>query len=202
MTDYHSGLDLAVFHAINGHGGGALDTVFLTLSAPWFGIAVGALVVALLALRGGTQRLALMVAFAVAVTLSDVFGSDVLKPLLGRMRPCYALPPGSFRWVGAASDVGSLPSLHASNFFAMAGVAWAASRRAGLLALVVAALVALSRVYLGVHWPTDVLAGAAWGLACAWLALAAGRGVARHLVRWRRGIAAKREHPPRHEREP
>lgn len=199
MIDYHSGLDLAVFHALNSSGGPFLDAAFLTLSANWFGILAGAALVLFVALRGGRRRLALLVAFAVAVVVSDSVGAQVLKPLLGRMRPCYALPPGSFRWVGAASDVGSLPSLHASNFFAMAGIAWAASRRAGLVAVPIAALVALSRVYLGVHWPTDVLAGAAWGLGCAWVGLEAGRGAARLAQR------AAREHTgeePRNDRPP
>jgi undecaprenyl-diphosphatase len=200
MIDYHSGLDLAVFQAINAHGSERLDPIFLTLSAQWFGILCGAVLVAFLALRGGRRRLALMVAFAVAVALSDSFGSNVLKPLLGRMRPCFALPPGSFRWIGQAADVGSLPSLHASNFFAMAGVAWSAGRRTGLAAVVIAALVALSRVYLGVHWPTDVLAGAVWGLACAWVGLAAGGGAARLLQRSRNGISGDPGHPPGHER--
>jgi len=176
-TDHHSVLDLAVFHAVNSDGGRFLDAAFLALSAKWFGLLAGAALLAFILLRGGRRRLALLVAFAVAVALSDAVGAQVLKPLLGRMRPCYALPRGSFRWLGAASDVGSLPSLHASNFFAMAGVAWSAGRRAGMVALVIAALVALSRVYLGVHWPSDVLAGVAWGLACAWVGLAIGRRV-------------------------
>ncbi len=130
--------------------------------------------------------------------LSDTFGAQVLKPLFGRMRPCYALPRGSFRWIGAASDVGSLPSLHASNFFALAGVTWGVARRAGVVALVIAALVAVSRVYLGVHWPSDLLAGAAWGLACAWAGLAIGRRVPRLASRPRSGEGQepRREEPP------
>ncbi len=41
-TDYHSALDLAVFHAINSDGGRFLDAAFLTLSAKWFGVLAGA----------------------------------------------------------------------------------------------------------------------------------------------------------------
>jgi undecaprenyl-diphosphatase len=86
------------------------------------------------------------------------------------MRPCYALPPGTFRWLVPASDVGSLPSLHAANFFALATVAAAVDRRLGLAAVAVAAAVAWARVHGGVHWPSDVVAGAAWGALCGALA--------------------------------
>jgi undecaprenyl-diphosphatase len=83
----------------------------------------------------------------------------------------------------------------------MAGVAWAAGRRAGIAAVVIAALVALSRVYLGVHWPTDVLAGAAWGLACAWVGLAAALGAVRLIRRpfpKRAGDGPAGDRPPPH----
>lgn len=186
--DYHTAAEVTVFRAINADGGRLLDLLFLGLSSKAFGMVAGAAVVALIASCARQRRLPLLVAFALAMVLSDTVGAQVLRPLFGRTRPCFALPPGEFRFLGPASDVGSLPSLHASNFFAMAWVSFAANRRAGLLAFAVASLVALSRIYLGVHWPTDVLAGLAWGTACACTAL----GFARRVLWGRAGRAPDR----------
>jgi undecaprenyl-diphosphatase len=172
--DHHTALEETVFRALNWDGGRLLDTLAVTLSARWFGVITGVAIVVAIAVATGRRRLALLVAFAVALVMSDLVGAQVLRPLVGRMRPCFALRE-TVRWLAPASDVGSFPSLHAANFFAMAFVAWAADRRIGIAALAIAAAVALSRVYVGVHWPTDVLAGAAWGTLCAFTALAVAR---------------------------
>jgi len=179
--DHHTAVEETIFRALNFDGGRLLDVLAVTLSARWFGVAFGAALVVTIAVAGRRMRIGLLVAFAVALVLSDLVGAQVLRPLFGRMRPCFALPPGSVRWLAPASDVGSLPSLHASNFFAMTVVARACARGPGVVALVVAAAVALSRVYVGVHWPTDVLAGTVWGTLCGLAGLAvatlfAGRG--------------------------
>jgi undecaprenyl-diphosphatase len=170
-VDHHTGIEEALFRALNCDGGRLADALAVTISYRWFGVATGLAVVAAIAIAARGRRFELLAAFALALVLSDLVGARVLRPLLGRMRPCYALRE-TVRWLSPASDVGSLPSLHAANFFAMAVVAWVADRRVGLVALVVAAAVGLSRVYVGVHWPTDVLAGATWGVLCALMALA------------------------------
>ncbi|MDT7953179.1 MAG: phosphatase PAP2 family protein [Acetobacteraceae bacterium] len=133
---------------------------------------VGALVLAtarLLALaRQRGSSLFLLAAFAGALALQGV-----AKLVVGRPRP--ELLPHAARVFTT-----SFPSSHAtvSAAIALAGAVLLAragpDRRfaavAGLIAVCLAALVGLSRLYLGVHWPTDVLAGWAlgvsWGAAC------------------------------------
>lgn len=171
--DFHSGAEAWLFRALNADGGPILDGLMVVLSAKAFGAAWAVLLAVLLARAArGPERLRRVAALGAAIALSDGAGSQLIRPLLARRRPCYALPPGTLRWLAPAADVGSMPSLHAANFFAMATVAAAAGPRLGLAALGVAVMVSLSRVYVGVHWPTDVLAGAAWGVACGALARA------------------------------
>lgn len=178
-VDHHGALEEAVFLALNRVAGPLLDGATVILSARPFGVAVAlALALAIgVALARGRRRLALLLGLALALAASDLLGARVLRPLIGRMRPCYALPPGTVRLVVSAADVGSFPSLHASNFFAMATVAWAARRGVGIAAVILAAAVAWSRVHGGVHWPTDVVAGAGWGALCGLAGLAVARRV-------------------------
>ena len=174
--DRHGPLEEAVFRVLNRDAGRLLDQATVVLSSRLFGVALAlALAAAIGLVARGRRRLALLLALAVALAASDLVGARVLRPLLGRMRPCFALPPSSVRLLVDAADVGSLPSLHASNFFAMATVAWATGRRLGAGAVAIAAAVAWSRVHGGVHWPTDVLAGAGWGTICGLVALAVAR---------------------------
>ncbi|HTP29211.1 MAG TPA: phosphatase PAP2 family protein [Anaeromyxobacteraceae bacterium] len=153
------------------------------LSSRGLGIGFGLLVCAILWLRWRHLAFRSFLALGLAMCVSDFAGSRLIRPIFARMRPCYALPPGTFRWLSPAANGPSLPSLHAANTFALALVATLSWPKLALVAYPFAIAVSLSRVYVGVHWPTDVLAGAAWGTVSGLLAWLVSRILARHFPR-------------------
>ncbi len=111
------------------------------------------------------QRCVLRIGFAMA---SAWILARLGQHLFPQPRP-FSLGLGT-AWVAHADSAG-FPSTHATVAFAFAGAVVACTRRwlSGLAALAVAALVAWSRVCLGLHFPLDVVAGAIIGGAGAWL---------------------------------
>jgi len=172
LADFRAPLDLELLRLVNRDAGPWADAAARVLSSHAFGVGVGLLLALLLWRLQGRAALRSALALGLGVALSDAGGSQLLRPLFGRLRPCYALP-GAVRQLLPAANVPALPSLHAANLFALALVATLADRRLAPLAYLAAALVALSRVYGGVHWPSDVVAGALWGSLCGAAAWAA-----------------------------
>lgn len=89
-----------------------------------------------------------------------------LKPLIGRIRP-FMVNTAVELLVKAPSSA-SFPSGHTASSFAVVGVLWAVKHPLWKPAAVVAALMAFSRLYLYVHWPTDILGGIVVGWLCGW----------------------------------
>lgn len=166
-------LDRAVFLAIN-H-----DLVRYHLDKPmqllgrigtggavWFGLFL------LIFILGGRRGRRLAITGAVAVILALLISDGILKGLVERPRPFDPTQLGHLaRVVGARPTGFSFPSGDAAAAFAAASIL---GRRGGTwawLAWILAVLIAFSRVYVGAHFPLDVLGGVVVGLFAAWLAM-------------------------------
>jgi len=107
---------------------------------------------------------------AVSVIIASVL-VELIKIVTARDRPFESLDDSvrTISFYGLAESTGSsFPSGHAARMFVVATVISLNVRIPGrVTAFLVAAMVAVSRVYLGLHWPTDIVAGAVLGVAVA-----------------------------------
>lgn len=101
-----------------------------------------------------------------ALALDLIACNMILKPLIGRIRP-FAFRPELPLLVSPPGDA-SFPSGHTAAAFAMVFALKTAGSSLWRPALVLAAVTAFSRLYLYVHWPTDVLGGILLGAAVGW----------------------------------
>jgi undecaprenyl-diphosphatase len=138
---------------------------FITLQEHW-NISYIILFVLLFWKGGRNGRIAATV-LLLTIIISDFTSSTLIKSLVGRPRPCRE--PESVRLLISCGPGFSFPSSHAVNNFAMAFVLSYFFRTYRWVLFILAAMIAWSRVYVGVHFPVDILSGAFLGSAIAFL---------------------------------
>lgn len=106
------------------------------------------------------------IGFGVLVSYCLVYaiGQCGLKELIGRVRPCRI--DETVNMIVSCPSSFSCPSTHSSWAFASATVIYRNDKFAGIMTYIVAAIIAFSRMYDFVHFPTDILFGAVLGVLC------------------------------------
>jgi len=184
MADILYSLDKSVFYFFN-HSlhNSVLDVVMVFLTRTdtlhfriFYGVAWLALMV-----KGGRRGRTIAILLIPVIAASDQLSSSVIKHLVSRMRPCFTLHDVSLL-VPCGSGM-SFPSSHAVNNFAAATLFSFYYRRWSWAFVTYASLVALSRPYVGVHYPSDAIGGAAIGILICFVILFLWTSIEKYLVR-------------------
>lgn len=166
--DFLYSIDLAVFYFFNHTiSTGVLDKFFsiITDVNRWYIAYIILLGIAFF--KGKRKGKIAVIGLLLLITVSDQTGYGILKELFERIRPCNALSD-AITPVGCAGGF-SFPSNHALNNFAAAIFLLRLFPAYKWAFLIVAILISISRIYLGVHYPSDVIGGALIGAAFGYL---------------------------------
>ncbi|MCC7375600.1 MAG: phosphatase PAP2 family protein [Verrucomicrobiales bacterium] len=166
-------IDLALFRFVNRDCANPwLDGLMRFLSGnPYFWPALAVLAVGLL-WKGGSRGVFFLITAAVAAGLANEFVVEPLKAWAQRPRPYVAFPDVAILRVGKGNPNGSMPSAHALNMAMLAALTGWYYRRTIAWGGLVALAIGVSRIYNGVHYPSDVLTGMLLGVGVAFATLA------------------------------
>ena len=141
----------------------ALDDVMVFISSLGNFGAIWIITAIALIIHKKTRKCGILV--LCALTLSLITGETITKNLVARIRPCNI--DVTVKMLIDKPKTYSFPSGHSASSFAATAVIFHYYKKAGFLALIIASLIAFSRMYLFVHFPTDVLGGMLWGIVSA-----------------------------------
>ena len=157
-------IDTYLFRLINSAGYADMDPVMILISSEWFWIPLYIILLYLLFKKFKNNLIWILIAIIALIFLSDFGSVHLFKNIFERLRPCYQF--NDIRIVDGCGGLFSFVSSHASNAFAIAFFIGLLFKNIwGFIHLFSwAVIIGFSRIYLGVHFPFDIVGGMFWGL--------------------------------------
>lgn len=152
-------MEFGILYAINNLHNPILDKIMIVITnlgdagLIWIGIAI------ILLFMKKTRKCGVLM--LISMMLGLIIGNGILKNLIARERPCW-MNRNIPLLIPEPHDY-SFPSGHSLASFEAAVMIYLHNKKWGIISFVLAILIAFSRMYLFVHFPTDVLCGAALG---------------------------------------
>jgi undecaprenyl-diphosphatase len=160
-------LDLYLFNLINGFAGKWLwlDNLemFFAQYFEWF---LWLTLILFLVINTKKNWKMFLEAFLAAI-ISKFILAEIIRWIWFRPRPFVSL--NFIPLISQSAEESAFPSGHASFYFALSTIVYIYNKKVGIIFYIASTLIVLARVYSGVHWPADILAGAGLGILTAWI---------------------------------
>jgi len=168
-------IDKSIFLFINNYCSNAVfDVFFMTITEAKFWI-IPSIAAMIFFIKHEKKKAVVILGLAViTVAISDPVSSQILKPIFRRYRPCHPeffIQGGNFL-AGMRTSL-SFPSSHSMNIFAQAALFSCFYPSKAPIFYSFASLIGISRIYVGVHYPSDIVGGAFFGIITAYSVYAA-----------------------------
>lgn len=165
-------IDRELFLTLNALGSPFLDWAMIGLSDKYIWIPMYLYLIYRLYQKDKARFYLPLIILIILLSVTDQITATIMKPYFERLRPCKDPSLDGLVTVIGNSCRGlyGFASGHAANSFGLAAFFYFREHsKVGIALLIWAALVAYSRVYLGVHYPGDILIGSIIGVTCAWI---------------------------------